>query len=165
MFHCLALRLRRRRRKPLYDVISRRRLANISQTMKVVRCLENHRARAHTFGDAVLHRFDSSLFDDDQLFLRMPVWIVRSLARINRGYVTLKHVQRRRWRFEEIAPGSGFCRPGFDCIPVKDRRSQHWFSRLSQSNADKRQARGQNPNQQVSSRNHCSSSFPTWPTV
>jgi len=61
--------------------------------MEVVRRLKNHRARARSFDDTVLHRFDSSLFDDDQFFLRVPVRIVRSLARINGSYVTLKPVQ------------------------------------------------------------------------
>src|SRR5688500_20335841 len=83
-------RLRCCRSHETKNKIGRRRGADVFQTMKIVRSIEEHRAWARALGFSIDEHLDRSGFHDDHFFVRMAVRRVRRLTAIHRRHVTLQ---------------------------------------------------------------------------
>src|SRR5439155_9583969 len=75
---------------PSNHIVNCRRLADVLDVVLLVGRLKDDAPRANAARLAALKRLERSLFDDQQLFMRMLVWRVRRLARIERRDVYLE---------------------------------------------------------------------------
>src|SRR5262252_1745749 len=94
---------------PFDDEVRRRRLACIAQPMHFVRRLKDDRAWANLAAHTVQGRLDCPFLDQYQLFIRVMVRGVRSLAWIECCDMALQFVQRRRRRLKHLTAHAILC--------------------------------------------------------
>src|SRR5688572_6563586 len=89
-----------------HDVICRGRIADVAESVFVVRSKEEDRAWACGFGVAIDRGFDAALFDDNDLFVGMAMRGMRGFAGVQGRGVNAETAARDGGGFEEFAAGS-----------------------------------------------------------